>query len=51
MVELLALLIIVIIVGALAGGNSFGEVVRTGFGCLGLLIVLAVIGVVVLLAW
>ncbi|MDR9453954.1 MAG: hypothetical protein RI542_08485 [Wenzhouxiangella sp.] len=49
MVELLALLAIVIIIGALAGGDSFGEVIRTGFGCLGVLLVLAVIGLAVLL--
>ena len=32
--EWVALLIIIIILGALAGGNSFGETIRTGCGVL-----------------
>jgi len=38
--EWLALLAIVVILGALAGGNSFGETVRLGCGCLTLIILL-----------
>ncbi len=37
--EWVVLLIIIIILGALAGGNSFGETVRTGCGCLVAIIV------------
>ncbi|GEM_PF-5253320 len=49
MVELVTLLVIVIIIGALAGGDSFGDVVRTGLGCLALLFVLALVGLALLL--
>ena len=49
MIELLALLAIVMIIGALAGGDSFGDVIRTGCGCLGILILLAAVGLAVLL--
>lgn len=47
--ELLALLVIVVILGALAGGNSFGETIRTGCGCL-LVIVLIGFGLLFLAA-
>ena len=33
------LLVVIIILGALAGGNSFGETIRTGCGCLVAIIV------------
>jgi hypothetical protein len=32
--EWVALLVIVVILGALAGGNSFGGTIRKGCGCL-----------------
>ena len=32
------LLVVVIILGALAGGNTFGETIRAGCGCLVLII-------------
>jgi hypothetical protein len=32
--EWIALLVVIVILGALAGGNSFGETVRVGCGCL-----------------
>jgi hypothetical protein len=38
----IVLLIIVIILGALAGGNSLGETIREGCGCLVLLVIAAV---------
>lgn len=44
MLELLTLLVVVVIIGALLGADSFGETIRTGCGCLGLLLVLAAIG-------
>jgi hypothetical protein len=34
----LALLAIVVILGALAGGDSFGETIRLGCGCLAMII-------------
>lgn len=44
--ELLILLLILIVVGALLGGDSFGECLRIGCGCL----IMAVLAVAVLLA-
>jgi len=38
----IVLLIIIVILGALSGGDSFGEVLRGGCGCL-VLIIIAVI--------
>lgn len=38
----LALLAIVVILGALAGGNSFGETVRLGCGCLAMILLFLV---------
>lgn len=49
MLELLTLLIIVVIIGALLGADSFGETIRTGCGCLGILLLIAVIGCAILL--
>jgi hypothetical protein len=40
---LAGLLIIAVIIGALLGGESFGETIRLGCGCLVLLVVAAVI--------
>ena len=37
--EWVVLLVIIIILGALAGGNSFGDTIRTGCGCLMAIIV------------
>ena len=37
--EWMVLLVIILILGALAGGNSFGETIRTGCGCLMAIIV------------
>ena len=39
----IALLVIIIILGALAGGNTLGETIRSGCGCLVLIIVLIVV--------
>lgn len=39
----LALLAIVVILGALAGGDTFGETVRLGCGCLGMMFLLLVL--------
>jgi len=44
--ELLILLLILIVVGALLGGDSFGECLRIGCGCL----IMAILAVAVLLA-
>ena len=33
--EWVALLVVIVILGALAGGNSLGETIRSGIGCLG----------------
>jgi hypothetical protein len=41
--EWLALLAIVVILGALAGGNSFGETVRLGCGCLAMIVLVFVV--------
>jgi hypothetical protein len=42
--EWVVLLVIVIILGALAGGNSFGETIRAGCGCLvAIIVVLSVL--------
>ncbi len=49
MLELLTLLIVVVIIGALLGADSFGETIRTGCGCLGLLLLLAVAGLALML--
>ena len=38
--EWVGLLVLIVILGALAGGNSFGETIRKGAGCL-LVLVLA----------
>lgn len=48
MLELLTLLIIVVIIGALLGADSFGETIRTGCGCLGMIIAIGLIGLVTL---
>lgn len=32
--EWLVLLVVIVILGALAGGNSLGETIRNGIGCL-----------------
>ena len=37
---MLALLIIIIILGAIAGGKSFGSVITSGLGCFGILLLL-----------
>ena len=39
MVFLICLLIVVIILGALFGGESFGETIRQGCGCLVILVI------------
>jgi hypothetical protein len=39
----ITLLVIIIILGALAGGNTFGETIRSGCGCLVLIIVVLVV--------
>ena len=44
--ELLILLLILIVVGALLGGDSFGECLRSGCGCL----MMAILAVAVLAA-
>lgn len=49
MLELLTLLIIVVIIGALLGADSFGETIRTGCGCLGILLLIGAIGFAFLL--
>lgn len=41
--ELIVFLVVVIILGALAGANSFGETIRSGLGCLGLIIFAVII--------
>ena len=44
--EWVVLFIIIVILGALAGGNSFGQTVRKGCGCLvAIMIVILVLGV------
>jgi hypothetical protein len=47
-VEILGLLVVVIIIGALLGGDSLGETIRGGCGCILFLIVAAVVGVALL---
>lgn len=42
--EWIILFVVIVILGALAGGNSFGETIRNGCGCL----VLIVLGLLVL---
>jgi hypothetical protein len=32
--EWIVLLIVIVVLGALVGGNSFGETIRKGIGCL-----------------
>jgi len=49
MLELFALLVIVVIIGALLGADSFGETIRTGCGCLGLILALGVLGLFMLM--
>jgi hypothetical protein len=44
--ELIILVLVLIVVGALLGGNSFGECLRIGCGCL----IVAIAGAAVLLA-
>lgn len=39
----IALLVIIIILGALAGGNTLGETIRSGCGCLVSIIVVIVV--------
>ena len=39
----IALLVIIIILGALAGGNTLGETIRSGCGCLVLIIVVVAV--------
>jgi hypothetical protein len=39
--EWVVLLVVIVILGALAGGNSLGETIRNGVGCLLALILLA----------
>ena len=39
----ITLLVIIIILGALAGGNTLGETIRTGCGCLVMIIVVVVV--------
>ena len=41
--ELLVFLLVVIILGALAGADSFGETIRSGLGCLGVIIIVLII--------
>jgi hypothetical protein len=41
--EWLALLAIVVILGALAGGDTFGETIRLGCGCLAMTFLLLVL--------
>ncbi|MFU8862000.1 MAG: hypothetical protein ACNA8K_16440 [Cyclonatronaceae bacterium] len=43
METLLALLILIIITGALLGGNSLGETVRKGCGCLIAIVVITIV--------
>ena len=44
--EWVALLVVIVILGALAGGNSLGETIRSGIGCL-VLIFLALLVLVI----
>ena len=44
----LVLLIIIVILGALLGGDSFGETIRGGCGCLVLLVIAAAAGLFIL---
>ncbi len=46
--ELLGLLVVVIIIGALLGGDSLGEMIRGGCGCIVFAIVAVVVGVALL---
>jgi ribosomal protein L7/L12 len=47
MAQLIIALIVILVLGALAGGNTFGESLRNGFGCIGNLITVGVIAYVV----
>jgi hypothetical protein len=40
------LVLLIVVVGALAGGNSFGQTVRRGIGCLAILLLLLIAMVV-----
>jgi heme A synthase len=40
--ELLVILAVVIVIGAILGGNSFGETVRKGCGCITIIILLLI---------
>jgi hypothetical protein len=44
-VEWVGLFIVIVILGAIAGGNSLGETIRNGIGCL-VLIFLALVALV-----
>lgn len=46
--DLVAILVVVIILGALAGGRSFGGTIRKGCGCL--IWIVVIIAVITLLA-
>ena len=46
--EWVVLLVVIVILGALAGGNTFGETIRNGCGCL-VVIVLVLIVLVLLM--
>lgn len=46
--ELLGLLVVIIVIGALLGGNSLGETIRGGCGCVMFAIVAMVVGVALL---
>ena len=49
--EWVVLFIIIVILGALAGGNSFGETVRKGCGCLVVMFIVVLVLVVLLAAF
>jgi hypothetical protein len=51
MEALIPLLIVVIIVGAILGGKSFGETISKGCGCLTLLAIIIAVIIVVLYSW
>ena len=40
--EWVALLVVIVILGALAGGNSLGETIRNGIGCLAVIFLILV---------
>ena len=48
--ELLGLFIIIVIIGALAGGKYFGDTIRKGCGCLVILVIVVVIIWVIVVA-